>query len=158
MAQQAVLERERLAQQATLERERNAATVKAAGIGAANRRGELMEVAESLMKADTTGKLTLEAALEKAARIKGTSALAGQEVKSRKDYEAALQKLKEDFPIYMRQGNTPTAIASRREYEAEKARIDANYGIAGGAGLNSLSATPATNAGVKILSIEPSPK
>ena len=155
MAQQAVLEREKMKQQAELERERNAVTIRAAGIGAANRRGELIELAESLIKDDKTGKLTLEAALEKAARIKGTSALAGQEVKSRKDYEAALQKLKEDFPIYMRQGNTPTAIASRREYEAEKARIDANYGVAGGAGLNSL---PATNAGVKILSIEPSPK
>jgi hypothetical protein len=33
------------------------------------------------------------------------------------------------------------------------AELDQTYGVTGGAGLNSL---PATNAGVKILSIEPS--
>jgi hypothetical protein len=144
-----------LAQTAVLDREKMAAQLQAARIGAGARQGQLMDIAEALIKADKTGKLDLPAALQKAASLIGTTQLAGQEVKSRKDYEAALQKLKEDFPIYMRQGNMPTAIAARREYEAEKARIDTNYGVGGGAGLNSL---PATNAGVKILSIEPSPK
>lgn len=145
-----------LAQQAVLERERNAATVKAAGIGASARQGQLMDIAEALMAKDP--KLDLEAALTKAANLIGTVQTGAQNVKSRENYEKDLAKLREQFPKFLREGDSKTAISNRREYEAEKARIDANYGMQGGAGLNSLSATPATSAGVKILSIEPSPK
>ena len=148
-------EARKLAQDAVLDREKIAAQIKAAQIGAGARQGNLMDIAQALMLNDKTGKTTLPMALEQAAKYVGASAFAGQEVKSRKDYEAALQKLKEDYPLYMRQGNNKTAIAAQREYDAEKARIDTSYGVGGGAGLNSL---PATNAGVKILSIEPSPK
>jgi hypothetical protein len=155
MAQQAVLEREKMKQQAELERERNAVTIRAAGIGAANRRGELMELAESLMKADTTGKLTLEAALEKAARIKGTVATSGQNVRSIADYQKAKKEIEALYPPYMREGTGKTAVAQKKLYDAAMAELKKDYGIEGGAGLNSL---PATNAGVKILSIEPSPK
>ena len=55
----------------------------------------------------------------------------------------------------MRRGKTPAAKEAQREYDAKVAELRQRYGVGGGAGLNSL---PATNAGVKILSIEPSPK
>lgn len=155
MAQQAVLEREKMKQQAELERERNAVTIRAAGIGAANRRGELMELAESLIKDDKTGKLTLEAALEKAARIKGTVATAGQNVKSLADYQKAKKEIEALYPPHMREGTGKTAVAQKKLYDAAMAELQRDYGMTQGAGLNSL---PATNAGVKILSIEPSPK
>jgi hypothetical protein len=148
-------EARKLAQDAVLDREKMAAQLEAAKINAGARQGNLMDIAQALMTNDKTGKTTLPMALEQAAKYVGASAFAGHEVKSRKDYEADLQKLKETYPLYMRQGNTKTAIAAQREYDAEKARIDAEFGRVGGAGLNSL---PATNAGVKILSIEPSPK
>jgi hypothetical protein len=155
MAQQAVLERERLKQQAELERERNAATIRAAGIGAGSRQGQLMEIAQSLMKADLTGKLTLTAALEQAAKIIGTSALNAQNVKSIADYQKAKKEIEALYPPYMREGSGKTAVATKKLYDAAMTELKKDYGIEGGAGLNSL---PATQAGVKILSIEPSPK
>jgi hypothetical protein len=138
MAQQAVLERERLAQQATLERERNAATVKAAGIGAANRKGELMELAENLLKEDKTGKLTLEAALEKAARIKGTSALAGAEVRNDQAFDKAKEALDNSMTGILRRGKTAAAKEAQREYDTQLAELRRRYGQDGAAGLNSL--------------------
>jgi hypothetical protein len=138
LGQQAVLEREKMKQQAELERERNAVTIRAAGIGAANRRGELMELAESLMKADTTGKLTLEAALEKAARIKGTVATSGQNVRSIADYQKAKKEIEALYPPYMREGTGKTAVAQKKLYDAAMAELKKDYGIEGGAGLNSL--------------------
>jgi hypothetical protein len=144
-----------LAQQAVLEADRIASNERVARMGAGARKGELMEVAESLMKADKTGKLTLEAALDKAARIKGTAAIGGNDIRALKDKEAALEKLADKFPKWSRTGPSKTAVEARKEYETEKARIEAAYGGIDGAGLNSL---PATTGGVKILSIEPSPK
>jgi hypothetical protein len=127
-----------LAQQAVLERERNAATKEAARIGAGSRQGQLMDIAQALVKDDLTGKLTLPAALERAARIIGTSALAGTDVRALKDKEAALDKLSEKFPKWSRTGNSKAAVEARKEYEAEKARIEATYSGVDGAGLNSL--------------------
>jgi len=143
-----------LAQQAVLERERNAATVKAAGISAGARQGQLMDIAQALIKDDKTGKLDLKAALDKAARIVGVTQLAGQDVRSIKDKEERIAKLEERYPLWSRTGPSKGAIAARKEFEEGMARIEASYSGAGGAGLNSL---PATQAGVKILSIEPSP-
>ena len=155
MAQQAVLERERLAQQATLERERNEATIKAAGIGAGSRQGQLMEIAQALMKADKTGKLDYRAALEQAAKIVGTSALAGAEVRNDQAFDAAKKTLDEGLLGILRRGKGVTAQNAQRDYEIELGKLEKRYNQTGAAGLNSL---PATNAGVKILSIEPSPK
>ena len=138
MAQQAVLEFARLKQQAELERERNAATIRAAGIGAGSRQGQLMEIAQSLMKADITGKLTLTAALEQAAKIIGTSALAGQNVKSIADYQKAKKEIEALYPPYMREGSGKTAVATKKLYDAAMAELKKDYGIEGGAGLNSL--------------------
>jgi hypothetical protein len=155
MAQQAVLERERLKQQAELERERNAATIKAAGISSASRQGQLMEIAQALMKADKTGKLDYRAALEQAAKIVGTSALAGAEVRNDQAFDAAKKTLDEGLLGILRRGKGVTAQNAQRDYEIELAKLEKRYNQTGAAGLNSL---PATNAGVKILSIEPSPK
>jgi hypothetical protein len=127
-----------LAQQATLEYAKIAATLEAARLSGAGRQGQLMDVAQALRKDDPTGKLTLSAALEKAARIIGTSALAGTDVRALKDKEAALDKLAEKYPKWSRTGNGKTAVEARKEYEAEKARIEAAYGGSDGAGLNSL--------------------
>lgn len=152
LAQQAVLEREKMKQQAQLERERNAATIKAAGIG---RQGQIMDMAQALVKDDTTGKLTFPAALEQAAKIIATSAISGQNVKSLADYQKAKKEIEALYPPYMRSGPSKTAIAQQQNYDAAMAELQRDYGINQGAGLNSL---PATQAGVKILSIEPSPK
>jgi hypothetical protein len=146
MAQNAVLEREKMA----VERERIAATLKSAGM---NRQGQLMDIAEALMKQDKTGKLDLPAALQKAALLIGSTQIAGQDVRSRADYQKAKDKITEQNPEWMRVGDTKSAVAARRSFEKAMAELDQTYGVTGGAGLNSL---PATNAGVKILSIEPS--
>jgi hypothetical protein len=63
--------------------------------------------------------------------------------------------LDEGMTGILRRGKGPTAQQAQREYETELAKLEKRYNQTGAAGLNSL---PATNAGVKILSIEPSPK
>ena len=144
-----------MGQNAVLEREKIAATLKAATLGGAGRQGQLMDVAQALVKDDKTGKLTLTAALEKAARIVGTTQLAGQEVRSRADYQKAKKDVEALHPAWMRLGDNKTAIAARREYEKAMAELQRDYGVEGGAGLNSL---PSTTGGLKVLDISPSPK
>ena len=140
-----------LAQNAVLEREKLANQLKVANIGASASRSQITTIADRLLAADKTGKLTLPAALEQAARIIGTTSLAGQEVKSLSDYNKALDKLKETYPLYMRQGKTKAALDAQKEFDAEKARIDAQYGMGGGAGLNTL---PTSGSKVKFLGFE----
>ena len=140
-----------LAQNAVLDREKMANQLKVANIGAAASRSQITTIADRLMAADKTGKLTLPAAMEQAAKIIGTTQLAGQDVKSLADYNKALEKLKETYPVYMRQGNTKAALAAQKEFDTEKARIDAQYGMSG-AGLNNLPA--AAGPKVKFLGFE----
>jgi len=135
MAQQAVLEREKMKQQAQLERERNASNIRAAGIG---RQGQLMEMAQALMKADTTGQLTLAAALEQAAKIVGTSALAGTSVRNEQAYDKAVEALDNSMIGIIRRGTTPAAKDAQREYDAKILELRQRYGLDGAAGLNSL--------------------
>jgi hypothetical protein len=148
LGQTAVLERERLKQQAELERERNAATVKAAGI-AASRQGELMDIAEALMKSDKTGKLDLQSALQKAAQIKGSSQLSGQDLKGKIEKAKAIMDLEEKFPSVLRNKNSKAAKDMQAAYEAAKANIESIYGADAGAGLNSLPSTGPTSANVR---------
>lgn len=144
LGQQAVLERERLKQQAELERERNAATIRAAGISAGSRQGQLMDIAQALMKADTTGKLTLPDALTQAAKIVGTSALAGTEVRNDQAFDKAKEALDNSMTGIIRRGKTPAAKEAQREYDTELDALRRRYGQAGAAGLNSLpTAIPA---------------
>lgn len=149
MAQQAVLEREKMKQQAELERERNAATIKAAGIGAGSRQGQLMDIAQALMKADTTGKLTLPDALTQAAKIVGTSALAGTDVRNDQAFDAAKKALDDSMTGILKRGKGPTAQAAQREYDIELAKIEKRYNQNAGAGLNSLPATGATSSNIR---------
>jgi hypothetical protein len=114
-----------------------------------------MEIAQALMKADKTGKLDYRAALEQAAKIVGTSALAGAEVRNDQAFDAAKKTLDEGLLGILRRGKGVTAQNAQRDYEIELGKLEKRYNQTGAAGLNSL---PATNAGVKILSIEPSPK
>lgn len=144
-----------MAQNAILEREKMAATIKAAGIGAGSRQGQLMDIAQALMREDKTGQLSFSAALEKAARIVGTTQLAGQDVRSRADYQKAKKDVEAQHPAWMRLGDTKTAIAARKDYERAMAELQRDYGVNDGAGLNSL---PATIGGLKVLDITPSPK
>lgn len=144
-----------LAQQAVLEQARIAAQLEAARIGSSGRQGQLMDIAQGLMKADKTGKLDLRAALEQAAKIVGTSALAGTDVRNDQAFDAAKKALDEGMTGILRRGKGATAQQAQREYDIELAKLEKRYNQTGAAGLNSL---PATNAGVKILSIEPSPK
>jgi hypothetical protein len=144
-----------MAQNAILEREKMAATIKAAGIGAGSRQGQLMDIAQALMRDDKTGQLSLSAALEKAARIVGTTQLAGQDVRSRADFQKAKKDVEAQHPAWMRLGDTKTAIAARKDYERAMAELQRDYGVEGGAGLNSL---PSTTGGLKVLDISPSPK
>lgn len=140
-----------LAQAAVLEREKMANQRQVANISAAASRSQITTIADRLMAADKSGKLTLPAALEQAARIIGTTSLAGQEVKSLADYNKALEKLKETYPMYMRQGPSKAARDAQKEYDIEKARIEAQYGMGGGAGLNTL---PTSGSKVKFLGFE----
>ena len=145
-----------LAQQAVLEAARIAAQLEAARISSSgNRQGQLMDMAQGLMKADKTGKLDLRAALEQAAKIVGTSSLAGTEVRNEQAYDKAIEALDNSMVGIIRRGKTPAAKEAQKEYDTKVMELRQRYGVGGGAGLNSL---PATNAGVKILSIEPSPK
>jgi hypothetical protein len=144
-----------LAQQATLEYAKIAATLEAARIGASTRQGQMIDIAQALIKDDPTGKLTLQAALQRAAQLIGTVQTGAQEVRSRADYQKAKKEIEALYPLYMRQGDTKAAIETRKAYDNAIAENEALYGGVSGAGLNSL---PATKAGVKILSIEPSPK
>lgn len=139
------------ANQVVLEREKMANQLKVANIGAAASRSQITTIADRLMAADKTGKLTLPAAMEQAARIIGTTSLAGQEVKSLENYNKALEKLKESNPLFMRQGPSKAARDAQKEYDIEKARIDAQYGMGGGAGLNTL---PTSGSKVKFLGFE----
>lgn len=143
-----------LAQNATLEREKIAATLQAARIGASARQGQLMDIAEALIKQDKTGKLDLPAALQKAALLIGSTQIAGQEVRSRADYQKAKEKVVEQHPEWMRSGDSKTAIAARKNFEKAMAELNRDYGIDGGAGLNSI---PTAQGQLKVLSIEPSP-
>ena len=138
LAQQAVLEREKMKQQAELERERNAATIKAAGISAGSRQGQLMEIAQSLMKEDKTGKMTLQAALEQAAKIIGTSAIGATAVRNDQAFDAAKKTLDESLVGILRKGKGATAQENQREYDAQLAELKRRYGQDGAAGLNSL--------------------
>lgn len=142
-------------QQAELERERNAATIKAAGIGAGSRQGQLMDIAQALMKEDKTGTMSLRTALTEAAKIVGTSALAGTAVRNEEAYDKAIKELDSTLIGMTRRGTGSDAKKAQIEYDAKVLELKQRYGIDGSAGLNSL---PATRAGVKILSIEPSPK
>lgn len=142
-----------MAQNAILEREKIAATLKAATLSGASRQGQLMDIAQALMNSDKA--LTLPAALEKAARLIGTTQLAGQDVRSRADYQKAKKDVEALHPAWMRVGDNKTAIAARREYEKAMAELQRDYGVEGGAGLNSL---PSTTGGLKVLDISPSPK
>jgi hypothetical protein len=148
LGQTAVLERERLAQQATSDRERNAATIAAAKISA-SRQGELMDIAEALMKSDKTGKLDLQSALQKAAQIKGTSQLSGQDLKGKIEKAKAMMDLEEKFPSILRNKNSKAAKDMQAAYETAKANIEAIYGADAGAGLNSLPSTGPTSANVR---------
>ena len=141
LGQQAVLEREKMKQQAELERERNAVTITAAGLGAGSRQGQLMDIAQALMKADTTGKLTLPDALTQAAKIVGTSALAGTDVRNDQAFDAAKKALDDSMTGILKRGKGPTAQAAQREYDIELAKIEKRYNQNAGAGLNSLPPT-----------------
>jgi hypothetical protein len=127
-----------LAQQAVLERERNAATIKAAGIGAGSRQGQLMDIAQALMSKDS--KLSLEQALVKAATIVGTASLAGTDVKNVSAYTKAKEAL-DSSPIgIIRTGKGPKAQLAQQQYEKDLKDLKQLHGITDGAGLNSLTA------------------
>jgi hypothetical protein len=127
-----------LAQQAVLERERNAATIKAAGIGAGSRQGQLMDIAQALIAKDS--KLSLEQALVKAATIVGTASLAGTDVKNVSAYTKAKEAL-DSSPIgIIRTGKGPKAQLAQQQYEKDLKDLKQLHGITDGAGLNSLTA------------------
>jgi hypothetical protein len=144
----------KMAQDAVLERERNAATVKAAGISAGARQGQLMDVAQALMKADSTGKLTLPKALEQASQYISGPAYDSAAVRNLEAYRKAEKDLDESLLGITSKSKTAEGKKAKQEYDAKLLALQQRYGI-DGAGLNSL---PSNKAGVKILSIEPSPK
>jgi hypothetical protein len=144
----------KMAQDAVLERERNEATVKAAGINAGARQGQLMDVAQALMKADSTGKLTLPKALEQASQYISGPAYDSAAVRNLEAYRKAEKDLDESLLGITSKSKTAEGKKAKQEYDAKLLALQQRYGI-DGAGLNSL---PSNKAGVKILSIEPSPK
>jgi hypothetical protein len=139
-----------LAQQAVLEQAKIAAQLEAARIGASGRQGQLMDIAQGLIKADKTGKLDLRTALEQAAKIVGTSALAGTEVRNDQAFIAAKKALDEGMTGILRRGKGPTAKEAQREYEIELAKLEKMFNQTGSAGLNSLpAATGSTSSNVR---------
>jgi len=144
----------KMAQDAVLERERNEATVKAAGISAGARQGQLMDVANALRANDPTGKLTLSDALDKASRYISGPAYDSAAVRNEQAFTAAKKELDATPIAINRLGKGAEAKKAQTEYDTQLAELKRRFGQ-DGAGLNSL---PSNKAGVKILSIEPSPK
>jgi len=128
-----------LAQNAVIEREKMANQRQVANIGASASRSQIATIADRLLAADKTGKLTQAAALEQAARIIGTSSLAGTEVRNQAAYDKALEALEGSVLAITSRGNTPQAKAAKKEYDAKLQELKQRYGMDGGAGLNSLN-------------------
>lgn len=110
-----------LAQQAVLEREKMANQLKAASIGAHD---NLMSRAQALMK--VTPGLGLEEAMKRASLAAGATQLESTEVRALQAFNTAKAKLAEKYPEWS-MPNTPKGREVRARYEQElaQARIDA---------------------------------
>ena len=110
-----------LAQQAVLEREKMANQLKVAGIGAHD---NLMSRAQALMK--VTPGLGLEEAMKRASLAAGATQLEGTEVRALQAFNTAKAKLAEKYPEWS-MPNTPKGREVRARYEQElaQARVDA---------------------------------
>jgi hypothetical protein len=136
----------KMAQDAVLERERNEATVKAAGISAGARQGQLMDVANALRANDPTGKLTLSDALDKASRYISGPAYDSAAVRNEQAFTAAKDKLDNSLVGITRSGKDAAAKKAQIEYDTQLAELKRRFGQ-DGAGLNSLPVLPP---GVKV--------
>lgn len=138
----------KMAQDAVLEANRNAATIRAAGISAGARQGQLMDIAQALMAKDS--KLDLEKALTKAANLIGTTAQTGNEIKNLAEFNKAKAKL-DDSPIALiMTADNPKGRLAKQQYETQLRQLYETHGITGGAGLNSLPTNTTIPAGVTV--------
>ena len=136
----------KMAQDAVLERERNAATIKAAGINANARQGQLMDIANALMASDPTKQLTLSAALEKASKYVSGPAYESAAVRNEQAYTTAKKELDASLIGITRLGKGADAKKAQTEYDTQLAELKRRFSQ-DGAGLDSLPVLPP---GVKV--------
>jgi hypothetical protein len=113
--------------------------LRTAQIGAQDR-DNLMSRARALMAADPTKKLTLDQAMQRAGEIANAGAMESAEVRNRKAYDEAVEKLGTNLRyigVLADKKNKPENAAIRAEYADKIKELQARYGVAG-QGLNAL--------------------
>jgi hypothetical protein len=131
-------DKERELIQQALENELNRKNqIKAASIGAQDR-DNLMSRARALMAANP--KLTLDQAMQRAGEIANAGAMESAEVRNRKAYDEAVEKLNSDLrymAVRLDKKNDPKNAILRTEYENKIKELQGRYGVTG-QGLNAL--------------------
>lgn len=132
-------EAKRLAAQAVENEKNRLNQIRSAQIGAQDR-DNLMSRARALMAADPTKKLTLDQAMQRAGEIANAGAMESAEVRNRKAYDEAVEKLNSDLrymAVRLDKKNDPKNATLRTEYENKIKELQGRYGVTG-QGLNAL--------------------
>jgi hypothetical protein len=122
-----------LAQQAVLEREKMANQLKAASIGAHD---NLMSRAQALMAVDKT--LGLEEAMKRAALAAGAPQMEGLDVRRLGEYNKAVKEIQSRYPPVLLKRQTPDGAKMRADLAVELAQARANAGLPPEQGINAL--------------------
>jgi len=122
-----------LAQQAVLEREKMKNQLKVAAVGAHD---NLMSRAQALMAADPTKKMTLDQAMQRAGEIANAGAMDSADARRLATFSAKEEKINsrpEFIAMLLDKKNDPKNAATREKYAAEirQARIDSGLPVAG---------------------------
>lgn len=144
-------EAKKLAAQAVENEKNRQNQLKAAAIGAHD---NLMSRAQALMKVDP--KLSLEDAMRKASEIASVGSLESTEVRNRKAYEEAKDKLDKNLrylPVILDKKNKPENAQLRAEYEAELSKLQAIHKIPS-QGINALPTSTGLPAGVTVTQVK----
>jgi len=132
-------EAKKIAAQAVENEKNRKNQIRTAQIGAQDR-DNLMSRARALMAADPTKKMTLDQAMQRAGEIANAGAMESAEVRNRKAYDEAVEKLGANLRyigVLADKKNKPENAAIRAEYADKIKELQARYGVTG-QGLNAL--------------------
>lgn len=147
-------EAKRIAAQAVENEKNRQNQIRTAQIGAQDR-DNLMSRARALMAADPTKKMTLEQAMQRAGEIANAGAMESAEVRNRKAYDDAVEKLGANsryIGMLLDKKNKPENATIRAEYADKIKELQARYGVAG-QGLNALPTSTGLPAGVTVTQV-----
>jgi hypothetical protein len=147
-------EAKKIAAQAVENEKNRQNQIRTAQIGAQDR-DNLMSRARALMAADPTKKMTLEQAMQRAGEIANAGAMESAEVRNRKAYDEAVEKLGTNsryIGMLLDKKNKPENATIRAEYADKIKELQARYGVAG-QGLNALPTSTALPAGVTVTQV-----